>query len=59
MGPVIRPGTPGTFDNPGDEEVLFVMIMSNLNTVTAPAPPASASLTRLIRQVTHWRHPYL
>lgn len=40
MGPVIRPCAPGMFDNPGDEEVLFVMIMSDLNTVTAPALPA-------------------
>lgn len=53
MGPVIRPCAPGMFDNPGDEEVLFVMIMSDLNTDS----PSTASLTRLIRQVTHWRHP--
>lgn len=38
MGPVIRPGTPGTIDNPGDEEVLFVMIMSNLNTDSPSTP---------------------
>lgn len=54
---MIRPDAPGTFDNPSYKEVLFVMVMSDLNTLTAPASPASTSLTRLIRQVTRWRHP--